>query len=146
MSKRTEPPAECILCPLSRVFAWLIHSPVTNSTPTRTATTRIVPIWRPPDLTFFRDPLSLFPLLDLACAGQCMQMTAFVVRPEWRGGCCRFFIWGNSDTFSTAFFLSTLFFLGLQRERGSALMSSLSGRNQQLPRTSTDPTWSRKTD
>lgn len=63
--KRQEKPAQkcvqakCVpscLYPLSPVLVWLIHSPVTNSTPTRTATTRIVPIWRPPDLTFFREP------------------------------------------------------------------------------------------
>lgn len=162
IKKRQEKPAQkcvqakCVpscLYPLPPVLVWLIHSPVTNSTPTRTATTRIVPIWRPPDLTFFREPPLPRSLSDLACAWQCMQMTAFVVRPEWRRswgwGCCRFFIWGNNDTFSTAFFLSTLFFWGYnQREkerRGSALMSSLSGGNQQQPRTSADPSWSRKT-
>lgn len=55
VSKRSASLHACIFCPHT-VLVWLIHSPVTNSTPTRTATTRIVPIWRPPDLTFFREP------------------------------------------------------------------------------------------
>lgn len=78
IKKRQEKPAQkcvqadgvpsCPLYRLSPVLVWLIHSPVTNSTPTRTATTRIVPIWRPPDLTFFREPPLPRSLSDLACA------------------------------------------------------------------------------
>lgn len=81
IKKRQEKPAQkcvqakCVpscLYPLSPILVWLIHSPVTNSTPTRTATTRIVPIWRPPDLTFFREPpflapFRIWPAPDNAC-------------------------------------------------------------------------------